>query len=265
MHILICANSIDGILSGIYRAYESRLGHNNIQLTTRDRMGTYELFCDYEEVPVHSQHVQKVTNTLRRELGEEAFIILCEAMNAWESPKEMEKEMSKAEAVYKTVVLGLARKEGGRILNYLGEPCINRVFQLSRSTRMEAHHLMGFLRFCELDNGILLSEIHPKNDVLPILAEHFCDRLPMEHFIIYDDNRKIAAFHKSQSHYILADIPEADREFMKRYSQKEKEYRALWMEFFNSIAIEARKNPHLQSHNIPKRFWKDTVELNPHL
>ena len=41
----------------------------------------------------------------------------------------------------------------------------------------------------------------------------------------------------------------------------EKEYQKLWCGFFDSIAIEARKNPKLQSQNIPKRFWKDTVEL----
>ena len=41
----------------------------------------------------------------------------------------------------------------------------------------------------------------------------------------------------------------------------EKEYQKLWCGFFDSVAIEARKNPKLQSQNIPKRFWKDTVEL----
>ena len=50
---------------------------------------------------------------------------------------------------------------------------------------------------------------------------------------------------------------------MERYSAKEKEYRALWLEFFRSIAIEARKNPKLQSGNMPKRFWPDILEMAP--
>lgn len=263
MHILICENSIDGILSGIYRAYESRYGHSRIRLTTLDRVETYELFCEYEEVPVDPQWVQKVTHTLLREFGQEGFRTLCEAMSAWESPGDQAREMSKANAVYKTVALGLARNEGARVLNYLSEPYVNRVFQLSRSTYYESHHLLGFLRFAELENGILFSQIHPKNDVLPLLADHFCDRLPQENFIIYDDSHKTAAFHKAGGSYLLAQVPEADRAFMERFSVKEKEYRALWLEFFHSITIDARKNPQLQSSNIPKRFWQDTVELAP--
>ncbi len=262
-HILICENSIDGILSGIYRAYESRYGHSHIQLTTADRLGTYELFCEYEEVSVDFQKAGKVSRTLQKEFGQEGFRTLCEAMSAWESPRDQTREMSKANAVYKTVALGLARKEGARVLNYLSEPYVNRVFQLSRSTYYESHHLLGFLRFAELENGLLFAQIHPKNYVLPLLADHFCDRLPQENFIIYDDSHKTAAFHKAGSSYLLADIPEADQTFMERYSAKEKEYRALWLEFFHSIAIDARKNPSLQSSNIPKRFWKDTVELKP--
>jgi len=35
----------------------------------------------------------------------------------------------------------------------------------------------------------------------------------------------------------------------------------LWLAFFDSIAIEARTTPELQAQNIPKRFWKDAVEL----
>lgn len=60
---------------------------------------------------------------------------------------------------------------------------------------------------------------------------------------------------------MIVDASTLDQGIMKRYSEKELEYRKLWCGFFESIAIEARKNPALQSQNIPKRFWKDTVEL----
>jgi len=265
MHIFICENNIDGVFSGIYRAYESRYGHNNIQLTTSDVMQTYDLFCEYEEVPPCSEHSGKVSRTLLNRLGFEAYSDICQAINAYETSREQAKNINKAEAVYKTVVLALAMKDGSKILNNLGNPYVNRVFQLSRSSNNEAHHLMGFLRFSELSNGILFSRIHPKNDVLAILASHFTDRLPMENFIIYDENRKTAAIHKSGSGYMLAEVPHADQDFMNNYSEKEQEYRQLWLGFFNSIAIEARKNPKLQAQNIPKRFWGDTVELNESL
>ena len=42
----------------------------------------------------------------------------------------------------------------------------HRLFTLSRATANEAHHLLGFLRFSELENGVLFSTIHPKNNAL---------------------------------------------------------------------------------------------------
>lgn len=261
MKVLICENSIDGIFSGIYRAYASRYGHNNIRLTTSDALESYELFCEYEEVPVDPENSRKVADTLRARLGQEVYYDICQAISAGETEKEQRKNMSKAEAVYKTVVLGLSMGHGSNVLNCLGNPYVARVFQLARSAGNEAHHLLGFLRFSELENGTLFSRIHPRNNVLPVLAEHFVDRLPMENFIIYDENRKTAALHRKGSGYLLAEVPQADEDFMNRFSQKEQEYRQLWLEFFHSIAIEARKNPKLQRQNIPKRFWPDTVEL----
>ncbi len=265
MHVLICENSIDGIFSGIYRAYNSRHGHQNTQLTTADVLDTYDLFCEYEEVSVDYENSRKVAATLAARLGEETYANICYAISAYETPREQRKYMSKAEAVYKTVVLALAAKDGSRILEQLGNPYVSRVFQLWRSAFNEAHHLLGFLRFSELENGILFSRLHPKNDILAILADHFTDRLPMENFMIYDENRKIAAIHKSGCGYLLAEVPDADVRAMTRFSKEEREYRKLWLAFFESIAIDARKNPKLQSQNLPKRFWKDMVELEQQL
>lgn len=261
MYILICENNMDGIFSGIYRAYASRYGHQNIQLITADTLNTYELFCQYEAVPIDTANSQKVARTLRERLGEDTYLDICYAIHAFETPKEQQKNINKADAVYKTVVLALSLKDSSKVLNYLGNPYVNRVFRLSRSAYNEAHHWKGFLRFHELENSVLFSRIHPKNNVLAILAEHFTERLPTESFIIYDETRKTAALHKSGSGYILSSVPDADEDFMNSFSQKEQEYQQLWKTFFHSIAIEARKNPKLQSQNIPKRFWGDTVEL----
>lgn len=265
MHILICENSIDGIFSGIYHAYQCRYGHQNTKLITIDRMETYELFCDYEEVPINGQKSRKVANTLITRLGTEVYQEICQAISAYDVPNKPKGQINKAEAVYKTVVLGLSITDGTKILNYLSNPYVNRVFCLSRATFNEAHHMLGFLRFSELENNILFARIHPKNYILPLLADHFTDRLPGENFIIYDEPRKIAAFHKQGGSYLLAEVPQVNEGFLNRTSSKEQEYRSLWLAFFHSIAIEARKNPGLQKQNIAKRFWPDTIELSSHM
>ena len=121
--------------------------------------------------------------------------------------------------------------------------------------------MIEFLRFAELENGVLFSMIHPKNNVLPIVAEHFTDRFPLENFLLYDAVHQIAAVHKAQKRYMIVDANELNLDIIKRYSQEEQEYRRLWTAFFDTIAIDERINPKLQSQNIPKRYWRDTVEL----
>ena len=263
MYIFICEDSLDGILTGIYDAWNFKIeyklsSHEDIHLISHEP-DNYQLFCEYYPVTVDSEKSKKVSNTLRQKLGVDFFEIIVNAAMALESPKK--KAMDKADALYQTVVFALNSPVGAKVLDYLGVPCIQRVFELSRATGSEAHHLSGFLRFTELENGVLFAKIHPKNNALPYLAEHFTDRFPQENFIIYDENRQIAAVHRAGKNYMLVDASDLNQDIINRLSEKEQEYQRLWLTFFENIAITARINPKLQAQNIPKRFWKDTIEL----
>ena len=43
MTIFVCEDSLDGILTGVYDAWDSRLGHRRVKLKTAG-VDTYELF-----------------------------------------------------------------------------------------------------------------------------------------------------------------------------------------------------------------------------
>lgn len=260
MYIFLCEDNIDGIFTGVYDAWASRLGHANIALTTH-APENYSLFDEYHTVHTDYEKSAKVARTLHARMGDEAYQELCQAASAVEEPSAR-RHMDKANAIYKTVVLALSLPDPGNVLNYLGEPYVSRTFQLSRRTGNEAHHLLGFLRFRELENKILFAQIHPKNDVLPFLGEHFSDRLPEENFMIYDATRGLAALHPRGDSYFITDTAELDLDTLKRFSPQEMEYRRLWCAFFDSIAIEARKNPALQNQNLPRRFQRDIVEFS---
>ncbi|MFP3156132.1 TIGR03915 family putative DNA repair protein [Lachnospiraceae bacterium ZAX-1] len=261
MYIFICENSIDGIFTGVYDAWASKYGHKNITLSTEGAKDNLNLFYEYIAIATDYEKSQKVANTLLQRFGDATYSELCHATSSIETGTLAKSQIDKADAIYKTIVLGLSLSDGSKVLHYLGDPYVNRVFQLSRNAGNEAHHLLGFLRFSELETGILFAKIHPKNNVLPFLADHFTDRLPQENFIIYDENRKIAAIHKQGKGYLIADVPAASQEFMSRYSEKELQYRKLWKGFFDSIAIESRRNTNLQQQNIAKHFRQDTVEF----
>lgn len=259
MYTFICENSIEGIFTGVYDAWASKYGHQNVRLVS-DQLENFELFQEYVTVIPDSEKSEKVARTLCNRLSEEVYSEICQAILASELTTR-KKSLDKADCIYHTIVLGLSMRDGSKVLQALSDPYVQRIFELSRATYNESHHLLGFLRFSELENQVLFATIHPKNQVLPILAEHFTDRLPMENFIIYDENRKLAVVHKASKNYLIVDASSLNQDIIKRYSQKELEYRKLWCGFFESIAIDARKNPKLQSQNIPKRFWKDAIEL----
>lgn len=264
MYIFLCEDSIDGIFTGIYDAWASGYGHANIALTTCPP-DNYTLFCEYIAIQTDYGKSQKVARTLLKRLGEETYTELCQAALAAEGRSGKKKATDKADAIYKTVRLALALKDGSKVLHYLGEPYVNRVFQLSRCAFNEAHHLLGFLRFQELENGLLFARIHPKNHVLPFLGEHFSDRLPQENFLIFDEPHKQAALHPKGKGFFLTDTHGLKEEMLGRFSPEELEYQRLWCGFFESIAVEARINPKLQNQNLPKRFQQDIVEFQKQL
>lgn len=259
MYTFICENSIEGIFTGVYDAWASKYGHKNIRLVTGN-VDNYELFQEYITVIPDTVKSQKVARTLMERFGSKVYEDICHAILSNELTTRKHGP-DKADCIYRTILLGFSMKDGSRVMTALGEPYVHRVFELSRATYAESHHLLGFLRFSELENGVLFSTIHPRNNVLPVLGEHFTDRLPQENFIIYDENRQLCVIHRASKNFLIVDASNLDQNIIKRYSEKELEYRKLWCGFFESIAIEARKNPALQSQNIPKRFWKDTVEL----
>lgn len=282
MYTFICEDSPNGIFSGVYDAWafkiqqnkqmpdggrqsgsraagQTRCTHDDIRLTSREP-DNYELFSQYFPVTPSAEKSDKVARTLCARLGTEFYETVMNALLA--VIPERKGEIDKADAIYHTVVLALSSPAGANTLHRLNHPHVHRVFTLSRATANEAHHLLGFLRFRELENGVLFSTIHPKNNALPILAEHFTDRLPQENFIIYDENRRQAAVHAAGKDFMLADASDLDEAMIKQESCREAEYQSLWLAFFENIAIRARVNPKLQAQNIPKRFWCDTIELS---
>ena len=263
--VFVCEDSIEGILTGVYDAWEeavsSKLGHTHCRLAVKAERRSLdgaedgqdvcetgyfeqrELFCAYREVEAEPEKARKVIGTLRRRLGEEAYECLCYAMSS--------REPDKAEAVYKTIVAGLSMKQGFRVFDKVADPYVARCFDLKRNVGREINRELEFLRFRELENGVLLAKIRPKNDVLMYLGPHFSDRLPLENFLIYDINRKKAVFHERGKDWYMMDVPALNDEAAGLISAGEEYCQELFRLFVHTIAIEGRENKKLQRHFLP--------------
>ncbi|MDR2671871.1 MAG: TIGR03915 family putative DNA repair protein [Coriobacteriales bacterium] len=75
-----------------------------------------------------------------------------------------------------------------------------------------------------------------------------------------DTYREPAGAHQSVSDGIAAAL---DVSAAWDNSAEEDEFQALWQTFFDTIAIEERRNPTCQRNFMPKRFWGDLCEQVP--
>ncbi len=252
--IYVCDDSIDGIFTAIYAAWSSGYGHSNIKLEEKCDARHYsniELFSEYLPVETDYELSLKVAKAVKEKISEEAYEMICRAA--------LSDQPGKADLIYRFMILGFAA--GSQVVQHLSNEVVCNIFKINRFVGNEVHHLLGFIRFSEQDNGLLASVIHPKNNVLALVTPHFVDRLPMERFIIYDGNRNIASLHVPGKPWIIAEMSNAPDTGFQESSYEEDEYQDLWRIFFKHIAIKERTNPRLQRNNLPMRFRGDMTEF----
>ena len=251
MIIYRCEDSMEGIFTAIFQAYEEKREPEDTYLSLTDDP---VLFGEDVIVMPDENKTRRVINTLRRRFGMENYESLCMALASGDEEK--------AQAVYRTVAAGLKNNcRQGHLFDNLADRHIHKAFALARSVSREAWHQKEFLRFQELENGILYARIGPVYDVLIFLMPHFADRLPIENFVIYDEKRNLFGIHPAGKDWYLFRGEETDRPVKLKLSEEEREYQELFRQFCRTITIEERRNPKLQMGMLPLRFREYMVEF----
>lgn len=252
MQVYQCEDSLEGVCTAIFRAYEEHADHSNTWIRTDQEL---MLFGEYIPVETDPERAKKVLRTLRSAFGQEDAEALGLALTT--------PEAEKAQAVYQTVVHGLrTRPAPGHLLDHQTDPYVLQTFRLAQKAGREYGQLREFVRFRELEQGILYAENCMKNDVLPYLMVHFADRFPQENFAIRDIGRELLGIHPAGGEWYLTDSRELLRALQQSgYSGQELAYEELFRYFCHKIAIKERKNIGLQNQMMPKRFQKFTIEF----
>lgn len=139
---------------------------------------------------------------------------------------------------------------------------VNNLIIISGRVSKEAHHMKGFLRFKKMNN-FYYAEISPTNNVLPIIVNHFKQRLSDEYWIIRDTGRNEYALYNRKKVIFLkkSDIIKLNLDLHK----DEFDIEDLWKTFFETIAIKERKNLKTQMNFMPKKYWKNIIEMEDRL
>ncbi len=251
-YVYRCEDTLEGIFTAIYNIYRDKRNLPDTRVCIEEE---YLLFAEYVVVETDVESAAKVMRTLRDQFGERNFYDICLALASYDSEK--------AQAVYKTIAYGLkAKPVKDHLFDHLSDDNVLKAFKLSNTVSREIHHLYGFTRFRELENGILFADISPKNHVLVWLMEHFSDRLPSENFAIFDEGRKLYGIHLSKGQWFLASGEELTEGLQDvPVSDAEEHYAELFRHFCKRIAINDRKNLDLQRNMLPLYFREYMTEF----
>ena len=250
MTIFLCKSGFDGILSGVYDVYASKCPLEECRLELEEE---YEpvLFAEYREVPLVTWKAEKVAAKVRNFMSEEAYVCLYRA--------GLHKNPNRADWILRFTELGL--RYGRRTIKMLQKPAVFEIFQMDRYVGREAHLVKEFVRFEKLSSGIYYGKIGPENRVLELIAPHFSDRFPDMNWVIYDEKHNTAAVHSGEGHWMIREQV-TEQEIGKLLEQKQQDiYIDMWKVFFETIAIEERKNYKCQRNMLPLRYRKYMTEF----
>lgn len=123
----------------------------------------------------------------------------------------------------------------------------------------EAHSYLGFVRFKEIGPMTYYAAIEPVHNVLPLLMGHFKRRFSDQNFIIHDQSRKCAIIYDQTEIYLRYLSTEESKDLAK--AEISDDFEDLFRTYYKAATIASRKNPRLQNHWMPKRYYKHLVEI----
>lgn len=248
--ILQCEDSLEGILTALYDAFVEKnkmdkFCDGDISIAIGQNH-TMSLFARQVEVTTDLDKAQKTLSSIQKKISYQAYRKVLSALCHY--------DMERGDVVLGFLIKGFPM--GPQVLEDMSDCYVMRVIELARKVDNESHLFCGFVRFFDLGK-FLYSEIEPKCHVLPQIMDHFADRYPNEHYVIYDKKRQVALIHLAHgnSFFVSGDAWNID------LTQHEDYFERLWSQYFKTIAIEERFNPRCQNNLIPKWYRKHMSEF----
>lgn len=244
---LVCQESFDGIMTAIYDGWVLMNQGHQVNIHPGENYAP-TFFSEFVPVQTDLDKAVKVAESIRVKVSVEAYTMVFRAC--------MHYDEERADAVF--AFLKLAYPMGAGVTKMLGNPHVMKVMELARKVSNETHSFKEFIRFEELKGNVLYSKIEPKCDVVPLVYKHFQDRFPEENWIIYDIRRVKAAVHQRGRETVI--IEGQDLEHLTKDMKQNDRYEDLWKIFFDTVAIEERRNLKCQQNHLPKWYRKHMLE-----
>jgi hypothetical protein len=236
--IYITDGSFEGILTSVFEAFRNREEPEDIKPGVDVQLS---FLSGIREIVTDPEKSERVWRGVQTKISQRALEDLYRAYLSGHPKVGL--------YIYRYIKIGL--KLGDRVENYLQHPDVRAIHDLSQKVANEAHRFLGLLRFRKLKNGIYYACYEPDNNITMLLTDHFAKRLSDQPWIIHDRKRDIFALYNGEEVVFTSGLPGPVRP-----ASEEEFYEELWKRYFESIAIESRRNPRLQKSYMPRRYWK---------
>lgn len=250
MYIFSCKPGWEDMLTCIYEASASKMGHTNIKLVL-EPIEQYSLLDQYIHVDADLKKAEYVMKSIREKISPQVYRELAYASMAYE--EEI------LDLIYRVLLVGFSY--GADVLNMVMYREIMQFNQIRRRLGREVNHFQEFVRFHEVEKGLYVAHIEPKSRLVVALGPIFADRMPSEHFMIIDDIHKEALIHPKDEMYYLKPLNDSEYEQLLKTEEMNDTYTDLWKVFFESIAIRERANEKCQMNLFPLWTRKHAVEF----
>lgn len=241
--VFTCEHNLGAMLSCIYDAWSSGLGHQNIRLEL-EPLNQLSLFDTYIHVDEDEGKIDSVISAIHHRISPAFYHTIAYSSGAYE-PDILD-------TIYRVLILGFAY--GPSVLDMYQYKDVTRFIEISKRYGSEAHSFREFCRFSRVNDNIFLAHIEPKSHVLLPVAEYFADRMPSELWMIVDDIHREAVIHPINEQYYIRSLSDEEFEIIKDTDKNTDAFTSMWKSYFDSIAIKERANRRCQLNHFPE--WK---------
>lgn len=244
--VYVTDGSFEGLLSAVYDSWYRR--EDNVFNILPEIPLQPDFLITYRPVKTNEAKAEKVFDAIVEKISGDAArrLMLC-----WFSEQE-----DAGRIILNYLRFGFSK--GPQVEEMVTHKYVKPMHDASGRVGFEAHRMMGLLRFYKTKQDWYCAVIEPQYYILPMLADHFADRMGDSRWLIHDKGRALtAAFENGE----WAVVPGRLIDTVKMHDD-EGRYQEMWRRYFDAMAIENRLNYNLQRHNMPKRYWKHLVE-NP--
>jgi probable DNA metabolism protein len=239
-------DTLEGMLTAVFEAFRRKEEPLNI---AGEQHLQQSLLCSY--IPIHTDiaKAERVKNGVVNTLGARSY----------ENVKQvfLSDDEGKGGVIIRYLLYTM--RTGRKSCAHLANPAVNAFEELLGQVGKEAHYMLQFVRFAQLQNGVYFSRIEPRASVVPLIMGHFAARFNVQPFMIHDVRHGLSGVFDTERWWLVD-----ARDFQApAQTAAEDSFQSLWQTFYDTIAIEERRNPVCQRNFMPKRFWGNMCEQIP--